>query len=88
MSTRPEILFPLFAELETLGGIGPKSAKSFAALDITQPRDLLFSLPYSGVDRSFRASVAEIRPPATVTVEAEVGATCRRRRATGRIGSR
>ncbi|WP_288928831.1 ATP-dependent DNA helicase RecG [uncultured Maritimibacter sp.] len=73
MSTRPEILFPLFAELETLGGIGPKSAKSFAALDITQPRDLLFSLPYSGVDRSFRASVAEIRPPATVTVEAEVG---------------
>ncbi len=73
MSTRPEILFPLFAELETLGGIGPKSAKSLAALDIVHPRDLLFSLPYSGVDRSFRASVAEVRPPATVTVEAEVG---------------
>jgi ATP-dependent DNA helicase RecG len=73
MSTRPEILFPLFAELETLGGVGPKSAKSMAALNITKPRDLLFSLPYSGVDRSFRASVAEVRPPATVTVEAEVG---------------
>ncbi|MAM60568.1 ATP-dependent DNA helicase RecG [Maritimibacter sp. UBA3975] len=73
MSTRPEILFPLFAELETLGGVGPKSAKSLASLGIEKPRDLLFSLPYSGVDRSFRASVAEVRPPVTVTVEAEVG---------------
>ncbi|MBV7379488.1 ATP-dependent DNA helicase RecG [Maritimibacter dapengensis] len=73
MTTRPEILFPLFADLETLGGIGPKSAKSYAALDIEKPRDLLFSLPYAGVDRSFRASVTEVQAPATVTVEAEVG---------------
>ena len=30
MSTRPEILFPLFAELNTLSGVGDKSAKAFA----------------------------------------------------------
>ncbi len=73
MSGRPEILFPLFAGLETLGGVGEKTAKAFAALDIATPRDLLFSLPYSGIDRRFRASVKEVTPPATVTVEVEVG---------------
>ncbi|MCI2398379.1 ATP-dependent DNA helicase RecG [Aliiroseovarius subalbicans] len=73
MSTRPEILFPLFADLETLGGVGPKSAKAFEALGITAPRDVLFSLPYSGVDRQFRASAQEVQPPDTVTVEVEVG---------------
>ncbi len=73
MSGRPEILFPLFAGLETLGGVGEKTAKAFAALDIATPRDLLFSLPYSGIDRRFRASVQEVVPPATVTVEVEVG---------------
>ena len=73
MTGRPEILFPLFAELETLGGVGAKTARAFAALDITHPRDLLFALPYGGVDRRFRASVQEVTPPATVTVDVEVG---------------
>ncbi|MEJ1992984.1 MAG: ATP-dependent DNA helicase RecG [Maritimibacter sp.] len=73
MTGRPEILFPLFAGLETLGGVGPKVAKNFAALDIEAPRDLLFSLPYAGIDRRFRASVQEVVPPTTVTVEVEVG---------------
>ncbi len=73
MTGRPEILFPLFAGLETLGGVGAKTARAFAALDIALPRDLLFSLPYSGIDRKFRASVQEVGPPAVVTVEVEVG---------------
>ncbi|HGG05651.1 MAG TPA: ATP-dependent DNA helicase RecG [Aliiroseovarius sp.] len=73
MTGRPEILFPLFASLETLGGVGAKTAKSFAALGIEAPRDVLFSLPYSGVDRGFRASVQEVTPPAMATVEVEVG---------------
>lgn len=74
MSTRPEILYPLFADLETLGGVGPpKTAKAFATLGVeAPPRDLLFSLPYSGVDRQFRASVLEVDPPATATVEVTV----------------
>ncbi len=72
MSTRPEILFALFAGLETLGGVGAKTARAFAALGIEAPRDLLFCLPYSGIDRRFRASVREVDPPAIVTVEAEI----------------
>ena len=73
MTTRPEILFSLFASLETLGGVGAKTAKALGALGIEAPRDLLFSLPYSGIDRRFRASIREVTPPATATIEVEVG---------------
>ena len=72
MSARPEILFPLFAELESLSGIGAKTAKAFAALRIEAPRDLLFSLPYAGIDRKFRASISEVEPGQVATVEVEV----------------
>jgi ATP-dependent DNA helicase RecG len=70
---RPEALFPLFAELETLPGIGPKAAKALGALGVTRPKDLLYLLPHSGVDRALRGSVREVTPPATLTVEVEVG---------------
>ena len=73
MSTRPEILFPVFAELETLEGVGPKTAKNFAALDIERPRDLLFTLPHSGIDRTWRETVQGADFPQVVTVEVTVG---------------
>lgn len=72
--SRPEILFPLFADLETLEGVGPKSAKAFAGLGVTRPKDLLFLLPHSAVDRSRRASIRDVLPPVTATVEVTVGA--------------
>ena len=71
--SRPEALFPLFAELETLPGVGPKAAKAFEVLGVTRPKDLLYLLPHSGVDRALRGSVREVTPPATLTVEVEVG---------------
>jgi ATP-dependent DNA helicase RecG len=74
MAGRPEILFPLFASLETLDGVGPKTAEAMAGLGISRPRDMLFTLPQAGVDRSRRASVREVIPPAVVTVEVTVGA--------------
>jgi ATP-dependent DNA helicase RecG len=73
MSTRPEILFPLFAGLETLQGVGPKSAQNMAALGIEKPRDVLFTLPYSGVDRRKRDTVQGAEIPGVVTVEVTVG---------------
>lgn len=73
MSSRPEILFPLFAGLETLEGIGPKTAQSLAALEITRPRDLILTLPHSGVDRRRRATVQGADLPGIVTVEVTVG---------------
>ncbi len=72
MATRPEILFPLFAKLETLGGIGEKTAKGLGTLGITLPRDLLFWLPHAGIDRKFRASVTEVQLGEIATVEIEV----------------
>ncbi|MCU0899792.1 MAG: ATP-dependent DNA helicase RecG [Cypionkella sp.] len=72
--SRPPILFPLFADLETLEGVGPKTARAFEGLGVLRPRDLLFLLPHSGVDRSRKSSVRDVIPPTVVTVEVEVGA--------------
>ena len=71
--SRPEILFPLFAGLETLPGVGPKAAKAFETLGVTRPKDLLYLLPHSGVDRALRGSVRDVTPPAMLTVEVEIG---------------
>ena len=73
MSTRPPELFPLFAALDTLPGVGEKTAHAFAQIGVERPRDLLFTLPHSGVDRRPRRSIREVVLPATVTVEVEVG---------------
>ena len=82
MSGRPEILFPLFAGLETLTGVGPKSVQNLAAIDIARPRDLIFTLPQSGVDRRKRGTVQGADLPGVVTVEVTVG----RHRAPARRG--
>ncbi len=71
--SRPELLFPLFADLETLDGVGPKSAKAFAGLGVEKPKDLLFLLPHSGIDRSRKTSVRDVVPPCVVTVEVTIG---------------
>ena len=71
--SRPETLFPLFAEVETLPGVGPKAAKAFEGLGVTRPKDLLYLLPHSGVDRALRSSVRDVIAPATLTVEVEIG---------------
>ncbi|MFZ0096972.1 MAG: ATP-dependent DNA helicase RecG [Gemmobacter sp.] len=72
--SRPAVLFPLFADLVTLAGVGPKTAKAMAGLGVERPKDLLFLLPHSGVDRRRLDSVRDATLPATVTVEVTVGA--------------
>ncbi|MEO0634532.1 MAG: ATP-dependent DNA helicase RecG, partial [Pseudomonadota bacterium] len=72
--SRPEILFPLFADLETLEGVGPKTAQHMGGLAITTPRDLLFTLPHTGIDRALRDSIQGAVLPATLTVKIKVGA--------------
>ncbi|MBT26196.1 ATP-dependent DNA helicase RecG [Thalassobius sp. S69A] len=74
MTGRPEILFPLFAGLETLSGVGPKTAQHLGQLGVYKPRDLLFSLPYSGIDRALRGSVRGAVLPDVLTIEVVVGA--------------
>ena len=48
---RPDILNPLFAEIEALKGIGPNLAKPLKRLGIARVVDALFHLPVSWVDR-------------------------------------
>ncbi len=71
--SRPAILFPLFADLTTLDGVGPKIAKLLEKMTIERPADLILTLPTGGVDRRLRTSIREVRPPETATVEVEVG---------------
>ncbi|WP_170403187.1 ATP-dependent DNA helicase RecG [Ruegeria arenilitoris] len=74
MSGRPEQLFPLFAGLERLDGIGPKTARLLAQTGLETPRDLLFALPYAVVDRRRRDTIRGVDLPKTLTVEVTVGA--------------
>ncbi|OSQ52137.1 ATP-dependent DNA helicase RecG [Marivita geojedonensis] len=73
MSGRPEILFPLFGELSGLKGVGPKTADTLGQIGIEVPRDLLYTLPHSVVDRRLRDTVNGADLPATLTVEVQIG---------------
>ena len=73
MSGRPASLFPLFAALQTLDGVGPKTAAILENAGVEKPRDMLMTLPQGGVDRQLRHSINEVNAPATVTVTVTVG---------------
>ncbi|MGZ2411240.1 ATP-dependent DNA helicase RecG [Sphingomonas sp. F9_3S_D5_B_2] len=48
---RPEILNPLFAEVEVLKGVGPQVAKLLKKLGVTRVLDLLYHLPTGVIER-------------------------------------
>ena len=48
---RPEILNPLFAEVEALKGVGPGLAKALKRIGLTRVADLLFHLPTGAIER-------------------------------------
>jgi len=73
MSTRPEILFPLFADIKGLDGVGPRSAENLAKMDVEKPRDLLFTLPHNLIDRKLITSINQAELPSVVTVEVIIG---------------
>ncbi|MEP1767493.1 MAG: ATP-dependent DNA helicase RecG [Sulfitobacter sp.] len=83
MSTRPEVLFPLFAGLDSLKGVGPKTAQHFAGLGVEAPRDLLFTLPQSGIDRSLLDTAQGAVFPSTLTVAVTIGKHAPPRNKTG-----
>ncbi|MBO6526879.1 ATP-dependent DNA helicase RecG [Erythrobacter sp.] len=56
---RPEILNPLFAETETLEGVGPKLKKPLDRLGLTRVRDLDYHLPERFVTRRAVENVDE-----------------------------
>ena len=70
---RPPALFPLFAAIDTLPGIGPKGRDALAQMGIERPRDLILTLPSSGIIRRRIARIGDARPPEIVTVAVTVG---------------
>ncbi|MFV0473825.1 MAG: ATP-dependent DNA helicase RecG [Pikeienuella sp.] len=70
---RPEVHWPLFAGLETLPGVGAKTAKLFEKLGATRPRDLLFTPPAGVIDRRLRPTLKGAPLDEAATVEAEIG---------------
>lgn len=65
---RPEVLFPLFAPVNTLKGVGPRVAALLEKLEVTRILDLLWLLPHSHIDRSLRPNVEDAVPGETVTL--------------------
>lgn len=70
---RPEILFPLFAKLESLKGVGPRIATLLEKAAGPHVVDLLWHLPREVVDRRDRPSVADALPGKIVTLTVHVG---------------
>ena len=56
---RPEVLNPLFAETETLDGVGPKLQKPLGRLGLTRIRDLDYHLPERFVTRRAVGNIDE-----------------------------
>ena len=64
---RPEILFPLFGDIQKLKGIGPKTVPAFEAAGLARPRDVLLTLPHSGIDRARKRSIRDVVPGEPLT---------------------
>ena len=69
---RPAILFPLFAEIRTLSGVGPKLEKLIRKVAGPRLTDLVFDLPVGVVDRSYRPKLAAAEAGRIATVEVTV----------------
>jgi ATP-dependent DNA helicase RecG len=70
---RPPSLFPLFAAIDTLPGIGPKGQAALAQMGVERPRDLVLTLPASGVTRRRIDRITDARAPETVTLAITAG---------------
>ena len=77
---RPEILFPLFADVDTLKGLGPKLRPLVAKLAGERVRDLLFLAPSGLVDRRVRR-LDEVQDGEVATVHVRIDAHLRPSRA-------
>ncbi|HUD52557.1 ATP-dependent DNA helicase RecG [Parvibaculum sp.] len=70
---RPEVLFPLFAPIRSLPGIGPRLEKLVEKLAGPKVVDLCWHLPVGLVDRRRRPKIAEARDGEIATMEVQVG---------------
>lgn len=71
---RPEILYPLFAPVTSLSGVGAKTARLIAKAAGERVVDLCFHLPASFVDRRYRPTLAEAVPGRVATLRVRIEA--------------
>ncbi|WP_018631734.1 ATP-dependent DNA helicase RecG [Neomegalonema perideroedes] len=69
---RPEILYPLFAEPQSLEGVGPKTAAGLEKLGARSVGDMLGILPTGGVDRRLAPDAGASLPGAVMTLELKI----------------
>src|SRR5687768_12529960 len=65
---RPDILNPLFAEVEALKGVGPQLAKPLHRLGLNRVVDILFHVPASWIDRRRVERLDEADVGGTITI--------------------
>jgi ATP-dependent DNA helicase RecG len=69
---RPAILFPLFGEIRSLPGVGPRIEKLIARVAGQRLLDLIFDLPCGVIDRSYRPKLIEAEAGRIATVTLNV----------------
>src|SRR2546423_2155149 len=74
---RPAILNPLFAEATSLSGVGAKTVKLLGKVLGTEPAvpravDVIFHLPFSIVDRSYRPKLRDAESGRIATVSVNI----------------
>ena len=69
---RPQSLFPLFAKIDRLPGIGPRTLALIAKVAGERPLDLLWHRPTGLIDRRATGSTAAAEPGQIATLVVEV----------------
>ena len=72
MALRPTVLNPLFADVTTLTGVGPRIAKLMGKLAGSKLIDLAWHLPSGVIDRRFSPKVGDAPPGRICTLTVEV----------------
>ncbi|MGY8986496.1 MAG: ATP-dependent DNA helicase RecG [Sphingomonadales bacterium] len=70
---RPEILFPLFGDIKTLEGVGPKIREHLIRLKGALIVHLLWHFPVGIIDRSFRPNIEDVLAGRIATLQVMVG---------------
>jgi ATP-dependent DNA helicase RecG len=70
---RPEILFPLFAPVTALKGVGSRIGGAIERLTGAHIVDLLWHLPSGVIDRRYSPSLTDLEPGRVATLELRVG---------------
>jgi len=70
--SRPEVLFPVFAPVTALKGIGPRMGKHIERLLGEQIVHLLWHLPSGIIDRRYSPSLSDLEPGRIATLEVTI----------------